>query len=228
VPVVKCATNELHVPAEAEFVLEGFVSPGARAEEGPFGEFTGYATGTASCPMFAVKALTCRKNPIFQDIVSGQMEHLLLPVLGMEHHLWTLALTAAPTTTAVKMSLPLTVFVALQKQDDSQPRRLIHALLAGDIYVKHVVVVDSDVDVSDLRQVATAIALHTRAGRDVVIQRRCLGTELDPSCESPDPTTLKIGNDATLPLNATRRVKRNKIPQHLLDSIDLTDLLRAA
>src|SRR5262249_28165628 len=79
------------VPAEAEFVLEGFVSPRARAREGPFGEFTGYATGTTRCPVFTVKALTSRKNPIFQDIVSGQMEHLLLPLLGMEHHLLTLA-----------------------------------------------------------------------------------------------------------------------------------------
>jgi UbiD family decarboxylase len=227
-PVVKCATNELHVPAEAEFVLEGFVSPRARAREGPFGEFTGYATGTTACPIFTVKALTSRKNPIFQDIVSGQMEHLLLPLLGMEHHLLTLARAAAPTTTALKLSLPLTVFVALHKQDDSQPGRIIEALLAGDIYVKHVIVVDADVDVSDLRQVATAIALHTRAGRDIVIERRCLGTELDPSCESPDGSTLKIGIDATVPLAAIRSIKRNKVPQQLLDSIDLAELLQAA
>jgi len=54
-------------------------------EEGPFGEFTGFATGTASCPVFTVKALTYRNDAVFQDIVSGLTEHLLLPILGMEH-----------------------------------------------------------------------------------------------------------------------------------------------
>ena len=226
-PVVQCVTNHLHVPAEAEFVLEGLVSPGKRVEEGPFGEFTGYATDTASCPVFMVKALTYRNDAVFQDIVSGLTEHLLLPILGMEHRLLTLARAAVPTTTAVKVSVPLTVFVAIKKQDDSQPERIMEALLASDIYVKQVVVVDADVDVSDLRQVVTAIALHTRPDRDIIVKRRCLGTALDPSCESPDGFTTKVGIDATLPLNGTRHISRNRVPQHMLDSIDLSELLQA-
>jgi 2,5-furandicarboxylate decarboxylase 1 len=225
-PVVKCVTNDLRVPAEAEFVLEGFVSEGQRVEEGPFGEFTGYSTGTSCCPVFTVNALTCRHNAVFQDIVSGLTEHLLLPIPGMEHRLWMLARSAVPATTAVKVSVPLTVFVAIKKQNDSQPRSIMEALLASDIYVKHVVVVDADVDVSDLRQVITAIALHTRPDRDILIRPRSLGTELDPSCESPDGCTTKVGIDATLPLNGKRPVNKNRIPQQLLDSIDVSELLR--
>jgi 2,5-furandicarboxylate decarboxylase 1 len=224
--VVKCMTNQLHVPAEAEFVLEGFVSPGKRIGEGPFGEFTGYATGMACCPIFTVQALTCRDNAFFQDIVSGLTEHLLLPIPGMEHRLLTLARAAVPATTAVKVAAPLTVFVAIKKQDDSQPERLMEELLDCDIYVKQVVVVDADVDVSDFRQVVTAIALHARPDRDIFIKRRCLGTELDPSCESPDGITTKIGINATLPLNGLRPVNRNRVPQQLLDSIDVSELLR--
>lgn len=227
-PVVKCATNHLRVPAEAEFVLEGVVPPRTRGEEGPFGEFTGYATGTASCPIFTVHALTCRSSPIFQDIVSGLAEHLLLPIPAMEHHLMALARVAAPTTTAVKVVAPLTVFVAVQKQNDSQPERIVEALLAGDIYVKHVVVVDSEVDVSNFRQVATAIALHTRPDRDIFIKRGCRGTELDPSRESPDGSTTKIGIDATLPLNPKRSVKKNRVSQELLDSVNLSELLESS
>jgi UbiD family decarboxylase len=226
-PVVQCVTNHLHVPSEAEFVLEGLVSPGKRVVEGPFGEFTGYATDTPSCPIFTVKALTYRNDAVFQDIVSGLTEHLLLPILGMEHRLLTLARAAVPTTTAVKVSVPLTVFVAIKKHDDSEPERILETLLASDIYVKQAVVVDADVDVSDLRQVVTAIALHTRPDRDIIVKRRCLGTALDPSCESPDGFTTKVGIDATLPLNGMRPVNRNRVPQHMLDSIDLSELLQA-
>lgn len=226
-PVVQCVTNGLHVPAEAEFVLEGLISPGERVEEGPFGEFTGYATGTTCCPIFTVKALTHRNNAVFQDIVSGLTEHLLLPILGIEHRVLTLALSTVPTTTAVKVSVPLTVFVAIRKQDDSQPGRIMEALLTSDIYVKQVVVVDAAVDVSDLRQVITAIALHTRPDRGIMVKRGCLGTVLDPSCESPDGFTTKIGIDATLPLSGTRPASRNRVPQQLLESIHLAELLQA-
>ena len=101
----------------------------------------------------------------------------------------------------------------------------MEALLASDIYVKQVVVVDADVDVADLRQVVTAISLHTRPDCDIMVKRRCLGTALDPSCESPDGFTTKIGIDATLALNGTRPASKNRVPQQLLDSIDLSELL---
>jgi 2,5-furandicarboxylate decarboxylase 1 len=226
--LVNCLTNPLHVPADAEFVLEGLVPPQTRVDEGPFGEFTGYSTGTMLCPMFKVQAVTSRQDPIFQDIVSGHSEHLLLPILGMEHHLLEAARIAIPDTTNVRLLVPLTAFVALQKKDDSQPQRIIEALLESDIYVKQVIVVDADVDISDLRQVATAVALHVRPDRDVYIHRPTLGTELDPACESADGTTAKLGIDATLPLGATRRVAKNRVPKHLLDSINLSEFLRTA
>jgi UbiD family decarboxylase len=227
-PVIKCQTNNLYVPAQAQMALEGFVSPGQRVEEGPFGEFTGYSTGTFACPTFTVNALTCRDHAIFQDIVSGLTEHLLLPLPGMEYRLWTLARAAVPATTAVKISVPLTVFVAVKKQDDSEPERIIEALLSSDIYVKHVVVVDADVDVSDVRQVAAAIALHTRPERDILIKRGSPGTELDPSSDSLDGHTTKVGINATLAINRRRPVHKNRVPQHLLDAIDLSELLLQA
>jgi 2,5-furandicarboxylate decarboxylase 1 len=226
--LAKCVTNSLHVPADAEFVLEGSVPPRTRVNEGPFGEFTGYSTGIMSCPMFKVQAVTSRQDPIFQDIVSGHSEHLLLPILGMEHHLLEAARTAVPTTVNVRVLVPLTAYVALEKKDDSQPQRVIEALLVSDIYVKQVIVVDADVDISDVRQVAIAVALHVRPDRDVYIHRPTLGTELDPSCESSDGTTAKLGIDATVPLVTTRRVVKNRVPKHLLDSINLSELLQTA
>jgi 2,5-furandicarboxylate decarboxylase 1 len=224
--LVNCVTNPLRVPADAEFVLEGLVPPRTRVDEGPFGEFTGYSTGNMLCPMFEVQAVTSRQDPVFQDIVSGHSEHLLLPILGMEHYLLEAARTAVPTTVNVRLLVPLTAFVALNKKDDSQPQRIIESLLASDIYIKQVIVVDADVNTSDLRQVATAVALHVMPDRDVYIHRSMLGTELDPSCESADGSTAKLGIDATLPLKTPRTVLKNRVPKRLLDSINISEFLQ--
>jgi UbiD family decarboxylase len=143
----------------------------------------------------------------------------------MEYNLLNMARRAAPTTESVRLSIPLTAFVALKKEKDSQPQRVIEALLGGEIYVKQVIVVDADVDISDLRQVATAVALHVRPDRDVYIHHPTLGTELDPSCEFGDGITAKLGIDATLPLETTRRVLKNRVPKHLLDAIDLSEFV---
>src|SRR5438132_14310813 len=104
----------------------------------------------------------------------------------------------------------------------------MEGLFMSDIYVKQVIVVDADVDISDVRQVAIAVALHVRPDRDVYIHRPTLGTELDPSCESSDGTTAKLGIDATVPLGSTRRVVKNRVPKHVLDSINLSELLQTA
>ena len=225
--LVDCITNDLQVPADAEFVVEGLIPPRTRVNEGPFGEFTGYSTGNTSCPIVQVQAITSRRDPIFQDIVSGHSEHLLLPVLGMEHHLLQVARAVAAGTVAVKIALPLTVFVSLRKEDDEQPRQVIEALVKSDIYAKQVIVVDADVDASDLRQVATAVSLNVRPDRDIHIFPQSLGTELDPSCESADGLTAKFGIDATRPMKAARRVVKNRVPQNVLDSIDLSEFLSA-
>jgi 2,5-furandicarboxylate decarboxylase 1 len=226
--VVRCQTNNLCVPAQAQIALEGFVSPGRRVKEGPFSEFIGYSSGSSACPVFTVNALTCREHAIFQDIVSGLTEHLLLPIPGIEYGLRALARAAVPATTAVKVSVPLTAFVAVKKQDDSEPERILEALLSSDIDVKQVVVVDADVDVSNLRQVAAAIALHTRPERDILIKRRLPGSELDSSCVSLDEYAIKIGINATLPLSGRRTANKSRVPQHLLDAINLSELLLQA
>lgn len=223
--VAQCITNTLQVPAHAEFVLEGVIPPRARIAEGPFGEFTGFSTGTACCPTFKVQAITSRAEPIFQDIVSGNMEHLLLPVLGMEHHLLQLARSVVPSVVSVRMTQPLTAYVSLHKTDDAQPARVIRALVESEIYVKQVVVVDAEVDAGDLRQVATAVALHVRPDRDIYIHPAMPGSELDPASESNDGASAKFGIDATQRLHSATRVRKNRVPQQLLDSVNLSDLL---
>lgn len=225
-PVAECVSQSgLHVPSHAEFALEGFVPPDERIEEGPFGEFTGYGTGVMTTPVFHVEAMTFRDDPVFQDVVSGHMEHLILPLPAIEARTLADARRAASGVTRVSLVAPLTTIVALEKTDDEQPRQIIRALLEADVYSKLVIVVDAHVEITDLREVLSAIALKMQASRDVYIYPDMQGTPLDPSCESEEGRVSKMGIDATRRIKATRRVIRNSVPRDLLDSIDLSELL---
>jgi len=215
--------TKLPVPAGAEFVLEGHVSVTETMLEGPFGEFTGYGTGTTQSPVFTVDALTHRDEPLFQDIVSGRMEHLVLSMPALEHRTLRDARAACAGVTRVSLPAPLTSVVALNKTSDDEPRRVIEALLSGDIYAKQVIVVDDDVDPSDLRAVLGAAALAAQPGRDVIIQTQVQGTPLDPSCPDDDGMTSKIGIDATRKLQTTRSVTHNRIPPEVYDAVDLAE-----
>lgn len=215
----------LLVPAAAELVLEGEVSVTEDMAEGPFGEFTGYGTGATRTPVFEVGAVTHRRDPLFQDIVSGGMEHLLLSMPALEHRTLRDARAASPGVRKVALPAPLTAIVSLAKQDDDEPRRVIEALLRSDIYAKHVIIVDADVDPSDLREVMGAMALQTQASTKVVVLPDEQGTPLDPSCPSEDGRSAKMGIDATRPLAPARPVTRNRIPQAVLDAVDLNEIL---
>ncbi len=224
--LVECVSQEgLFVPSRAELVLEGRVAANERVTEGPFGEFTGYSTGPAQTPVFHVDAMTTRPDAIFQDIASGHAEHLTLPLLGIEHHLMNVAQAASRGVMGLRVAVPLTTFVAMKKTNDAQPRKIIEALLECDIYTKHVIVVDAEVDISNPRNVLTAMALQVQADRDVIVYSDQKGTPLDPSCASEDGRVAKMGIDATAPMQTTRPIHRNAVAQDLLDSIDLSEFL---
>jgi 2,5-furandicarboxylate decarboxylase 1 len=226
-PVVECLTQPgLFVPAQAEMVLEGVVSVDQMIDEGPFGEFTGYGTGVARTPVFQLTAMTFRDDCLFQDVVSGHMEHLILPLPAIERRTLADAQRAASGVTRVSLVAPFTAVVALEKTDDEEPRAIIDALVKGDIYSKHVIVVDADVEIGDLRQVITAMALNAQATTAVYIFPDEQGTPLDPSCPSPLGRVAKMGIDATRRLARGRMVTKNAVPQSVLDAVDLNELLK--
>jgi 2,5-furandicarboxylate decarboxylase 1 len=226
-PVVECLTQPgLFVPAHAEMSLEGLVSAEDLVDEGPFGEFTGYGTGTTRTPAFEVTALTFRDHCLYQDVVSGHMEHLVLPLPAIERRALADARAAAPGVTRVSMIAPFTAIVALEKKHDGEPRAIIEALVKADIYSKHVIVVDADVEIGNLQQVLAAMGLNTQATTRVHVFPDEQGTPLDPSCPSPEGRVAKMGIDATRPLENPRHVTRNTVPQALLDSIDVAALLK--
>jgi UbiD family decarboxylase len=218
--VCRARASDLVVPARAEMVLEGTVGT-ERVEEGPFGEFTGYGTGTTRSPIFQVEVFARRAGAIYQDVVSGHMEHLVLPMLGIEHRTLADARRACPGVRAVVMAAPMTAIVSLEKTSDAEPRRIIDAILDGDIYAKQVIVVDADVDPRDFRSVLSAMALTVQADRSIVVKPNSQGTPLDPSCPAADGKVAKLGIDATRSLVVRRSITRNSFPKELWDRIDL-------
>jgi 2,5-furandicarboxylate decarboxylase 1 len=226
-PVVTTVTGTgLPVPAAAELVLEGRVSHRETMREGPFGEFTGYGTGITQTPVVTIDAVTHREDFLFQDIVSGRMEHLVLSMPALEERTLRVVRDISPTVERIALVAPLTSVISIDKQDDDEPRRIIEAVLGSHIYAKHVIVVDFDVDPGDLRQVMAAMALQTQADRKVHIFTDQQGTPLDPSVRTPDGTSAKMGIDATRALQPARSFTKNSIPAEILDRIDVKELLR--
>lgn len=223
--LVECLTQPgLRVPAFAEIVLEGFVPPDESTDEGPFGEWPGFSTGVTKTPVFHVTAITARHDALFQDVVSGHAEHLILEMPAIEYRALKNAREVAPGVSAVALVAPLTSIVALKKNADDEPRKIMDTLLRSDIQAKHMIVVDDDVNISDLREVWRAIGLNTQASRDVHIYSDEQGTPLDPSARNA--RTAKMGIDATRKAHALKNVMPNRVPESVLASIDIAALLK--
>ena len=201
--VVKCATNEVRVPAGAEIVIEGRLLPGVRETEGPFGEFPQYYGPAGENPAIEVQAVTMRAKPIFHTIVPAAMEHLLLGAIPREATIAAHLQRTCPTVLDVHLSrggvCRYHLYVKLRKTQEGQARNVIMAAFAAHADVKQVTVVDEDVDVHDPTAVEWALATRFQASRDVIVIPRAQGSKLDPSADGG--VSDKLGLDATMPLD---------------------------
>jgi len=213
--LVKCETVDIEIPAQAEIVLEGRLLPGVREMEGPFGEYPKYYGPASPKPVIELSAMTSRRDPVYHTIVPATMEHLLLGAIPREGGLLQLVKNAVPTVRGVHMTPGGTcryhAVISIDKQNEGEAKNAIFAALGSSQEVKHVVVVDKDVDIYDPVDVEWAIATRCQAHRDVFIVPRACGNKLDPS--SDDGISDKMGIDATVPLDADReRFERIRIP----------------
>jgi UbiD family decarboxylase len=223
--VVRCKTVDLVVPAGAEIILEGEIDPLEREEEGPFGEFTGYSTRANQNPVVRVKAITHRRDPIYQDICGGQhREHLTMATIPMEANYFRAVRAAVPEVQRVRMAAPFTLVISIRKRYEGQARTAMLAAFAADLYLKHCIVVDHDIDVADLQRVFWAMATRAQAQRDVFIIPRVRGSSLDPSAE-PMGVVDKMGIDATAKPNLERFAPVNRVPEAVMERIDLNDFI---
>ena len=214
-PVVKCLTNEVRVPAEAEIVLEGRLLANVRETEGPFGEFPQYYGEPAKRHVIEVTAVTQRKDALFHTIVGGGLEHLLLGAIPREATLLAHLRRSFPNVRDVHLArggvCRYHLYVQIAKRQEGEAKNVMMGAFAGHYDVKHVIVVDEDVDIHNPAEVEWAVATRFQADRDLVIVPESQGSKLDPSTR--DGVGAKMGFDATKPLTAdAMRFKRIRVP----------------
>ena len=221
--LVRCETSDLLVPAHAEMILEGEILPGERTPEGPFSEFTGYSLGERQREVVRYNAVTMREGALFHDIAVAQVDHLLLSTIPMEANLYRAVRAIVPSVKAVRVPAPYSCYVAIEQRVAGQAKNAILAVLGADMYIKRVVVVDHDVNIFDDREVAWALGTRCQADRDIMVISNTRGSDLDPSTDS-DGYTAKWGVDATAKPSLAEYTPRNRIPQEVMDRIDLDAL----
>lgn len=219
IELVKCHTVDLEVPAQGEICLEGYIHWETRAPEGPVGEWHTLYSGINNYPVVTIKTITMRKDPIYLDICSGATEHLLMGGLPRLGQIYNYVKCACPGVKEVYMPptgfCRTTCYVAIKKCVEGEPANGAAAVFAADPFVRHVVVVDEDVDIFDDSEVLRAINLNMDINK-CFIMRHAKGSPIDPT--SRNGVVTKVAIDATRPLNSNlKRVNYNEG----LEQIDL-------
>lgn len=208
-PVVKCVTNDIRVPADAEYVIEGYLDERGHVEpEGPYGEFLGYYGVVKRNPVFHCTAITRRKDALFQtSTISG--EHIgwtdttQLNAIRAEVTVWRALQTAVREPVAINITTSsggsFNVRVALRQRMPGEARNAIAAVMGSLANPKHVFVVDPDIDIFDDAQMDWALATRFQADRDLVVESGFRALPLDPSLGGKR-IGAKAGFDLTLPL----------------------------
>ena len=214
-PVTRCVTNEVRVPADAEIVLEGRLLAQVREPEGPFGEFPQYYGERAERHVVEIDALTHRESPIYHTIVGGGLEHLLLGGIPREASFLAALRRSFPCVRDLHLSRGGTcryhLYVQVERPAPGEAKNVILGALGTHYDIKHVTVVDTDVDVHDPGEVEWAVATRFQADRDLVVVDGSQGSKLDPS--TVDGVGAKMGLDATVPVGAPEmRFTRIAVP----------------
>jgi 2,5-furandicarboxylate decarboxylase 1 len=195
-----CPYSGMLVPSEAEIVMEGRILKDKTHKEWMVEMLRTYDFKRVQ-PVFELDRMYFRDNPIFHDILSGYSEHRLLMGMPIEAKLNKSLRQTLPHTKKVLLTEGgckwLHAVVQISKKRESDPKKAIQAAFAAHRSLKHVIVVDDDIDPSDPVAVEYAIATRFQADKDLVIITKVRGSSLDPSSDQKNLLTAKMGLDAT-------------------------------
>jgi 4-hydroxy-3-polyprenylbenzoate decarboxylase len=175
--LTKCISHDLHVPAHAEFILEGFINPGEEAIEGPFGDHTGYYNETEKFPVFTVERITHRNNPIYHTTYTGRppdepailglaLNEVFIPLLQKQYP-EIIDFYLPPEGCSYRMAV-----ITIKKQYPGHAKRIMMgawSFLRQFMYTKFVVVTDDDINARDWKDVIWAITTRVDPIRDTVM-----------------------------------------------------------
>lgn len=199
--LVKCHSVDLEVPAYAEMVLEGHIIPNRLEVEGPFGELMGYYGDVAPNPVMEVTTVMHRNNPIFQHAFPCREEHLANGLIREAEVFSSVKnlVDAKDVNITIGGGCRLHGIISIDKKKDGDGKTAIIGALASGYDIKHVVIVDTDIDIYDPSSVELALASRVQASEDLVIIPGALGSGLEASHVARGLTD-KLGIDATKPL----------------------------
>jgi 4-hydroxy-3-polyprenylbenzoate decarboxylase len=175
--VAKCLTSDLHIPATAEFILEGYIEPGDVADEGPYGDHTGYYNEVEKFPVFTVTTLTHRKNPIYHSTYTGRppdepailglaLNEVFVPILKKQFP-EIVDFYLPPEGCSYRMAV-----VTMNKQYPGHAKRVmmgVWSFLRQFMYTKFVIVTDADINARDWQDVIWAITTRMDPARDTIL-----------------------------------------------------------
>ncbi|MBT6592606.1 MAG: 4-hydroxy-3-polyprenylbenzoate decarboxylase [Porticoccaceae bacterium] len=175
--VAKCLGNDLQVPATAEYILEGFLHPGEEAEEGPFGDHTGYYNEVESFPVFTIDRITHRKDPIYHSTYTGRppdepavlgvaLNEVFVPILQKQFP-EIVDFYLPPEGCSYRMAI-----VSMKKQYPGHAKRVmmgVWSFLRQFMYTKFVIVTDDDIDVRNWEDVVWAMTTRMDPVRDTMM-----------------------------------------------------------
>ena len=179
-------TVDLLVPARAEIIIEGTIDtdPETFRQEGPFGEYPLYYTGTGMQPVVNVSAITMRKDAIYHGLFNASPEHLALGDLARTGFLLSRIRDVVPNVTAVHLPLSGTArmhaYISMRKIADGEPHLAAFNLFAYNQATKHIWVVDEDIDVTNEADVMWAMATRFQGDKDMVTINNSIGGWLNP------------------------------------------------
>ena len=207
VQLTKCKTLDLEVPADAEFVLEGTITPGEVVPDGPFGDHMGYYGGVEDSPLIRFHCVTHRKDPVYLTTFSGRPPKEEAMMAIALNRIYT-PILRQQVTEIVDFFLPMealsykAAIISIDKAYPGQARRAALAFwsaLPQFTYTKFVIVVDRDINIRDPRQVVWAISSKVDPSRDVFILP-------DTPFDTLDFASQKIGLGGRMGIDATTKI----------------------
>jgi len=204
--LARCGVGDVEVPAGAEMVIEGEILAGVHEPEGPFGEFTGYASYRSTQNVFVAHRVRMRRDAVFHSVVSGMSrDHILMSCVTREGEILNALRRNLPNVKAVhvphKTCGAFLAIVSMKKIAEGEPKMAMLTALGTELYTKHVIVVDDDVDIFDMEDVMWAVATRVRAEKDIFLVPGVKSAIIDPTSDPKTFTVTKMGIDATAPLN---------------------------
>lgn len=175
--VADCLSNNLQIPASAEFVLEGFIYPDDMADEGPYGDHTGYYNEVESFPIFTIEKITHRSNPIYHSTYTGRppdepavlgvaLNEVFIPLLQKQYP-EIVDFYLPPEGCSYRMAV-----VTIKKQYPGHAKRImmgVWSFLRQFMYTKFVIVTDDDVNARDWNDVIWALTTRVDPSRDTTL-----------------------------------------------------------